>query len=490
MNKRTYLTTTLPYVNGAPHIGHAIEFALADVIVRYKRSKEGRENVFFNVGTDEHGLKIFTKAKENGLDVKDYVDEYATKWEKFCKTFLVSYDNFYRTSDESHIKVAQTFWKRCEENGDIYKKKYEGLYCVGCEEFKTEKDLVNGKCPLHDREPIKFSEENYYFKLSKYTKKVLDNATIDFLNHNAKKVEELKNFIQSGTNSELEDISISRLKKNLPWGVPVPNDETQVMYVWFDALSNYVGAVGFPGDEKKLDAWWENTDVETIQLCGPDNLRFQGAIWQGMLASAGLSFTKKLLVHGTVLASDGTKMSKTKGNVIDPIDQINKYGAEALRYYLVTGIPTYSDASFIESDLVNSFNADLANNYGNLLNRVIHLSNLKGIDLNDEQYVSTEFRNELTEKLKIYQDFWDKYDVYGAYGVIREVAAWGNRYITEEEPWNKNVGLEKASEVLQNLGLLLREVTKAYEFTLPESAKRAKESLEKKEKVILFEKII
>ncbi|MEO6729340.1 MAG: methionine--tRNA ligase, partial [Candidatus Dojkabacteria bacterium] len=273
-----YLTTTLPYVNAAPHIGHALEFFQADAIVRHKRKQLGKENVFFNVGMDEHGLKIYQKAQAENKTPQEYADGNANNWVEFCKTFNISYDNFYRTTDPAHYKAAQAFWKKCDEAGDIYKKKYEGLYCVGCEEFKTEKDLVDGKCPLHNIEPIKYSEENYFFKLSKYREQLLeyyqsnrDKLKPDF------KFDELINFIQG-----MEDISISRLKKNLPWGITVPGDDEQVMYVWFDALTNYANAVGFSTDEERFNEWWPSA----TQIFGPDNLRFQCAIWQGMLLSA------------------------------------------------------------------------------------------------------------------------------------------------------------------------------------------------------------
>ncbi len=370
--EKFYLTTTLPYVNADPHMGHTLEFVQADIIARYMRNKLGKENVFFNVGTDEHGLKMYQKAVENNKTPQEFVDFYSQKFVDFCRMLNISYDNFYRTSSEKHVKVAQEFWKRSLENGYIYKKKYEGLYCVGCEAFKTEKDLVDGKCPDHNKEPIQYSEENYFFKLSSFREKLLEyiDNNSEFISPKTK-VEELKNFV-----SDMEDISISRMKKNLPWGIDVPDDPEQVLYVWFDALSNYIGAIGFPNNLDKDYA--ENM----YQICGPDNLRFQGAIWQGMLMSAGFNNSKKIIVHGTILGPDGVKMSKSLGNIISPFEQLEKYGYEAMRFYLASSFG-FSNSPYKEEDLVNLYNSLLADNFGNLLNRVIHLSNAKNVQIND-----------------------------------------------------------------------------------------------------------
>ncbi len=479
MNKdKFYLTTTLPYVNAEPHIGHALEFVQADTIVRYFRNKLGKENVFFNVGTDEHGQKIYYKAQEEGLGIKEFVDKYAKRVSDFCDLFFVSYDNFYRTSDEKHHKYAQEFWKKCDANGDIYKKEYTGLYCVGCERYLTEKELVDGKCPDHHTEPEKKTEENYFFRLSKYRDQLLKwlDENKEFVKP-AYKMDELKKFI-----SEMEDISISRLRENLPWGIEVPNDPTQMMYVWFDALTNYAIAVGYGEDENKFSAWWP-----AVQICGPDNLRFQGAIWQGMLASAGLPQSEELLVHGMVLGSDGTKMSKTVGNIISPFEQEQKYGAEIVRFYLLTGITTYDDAAYKEDDLVNMYNSRLANNFGNLLNRVIHLANAKGVEMNNEEKVETEFRNVVDGYVNEINHLYESYELYSAGEKIDQLADFGNKYITKEEPWSKDVA--EAGVILNNLSYLLKHVITSYSPIIPISAEKAKSALENLEKVILFPKI-
>ena len=478
--EKLYITTTLPYVNAEPHIGHALEFVQADAISRYFKNKLGKENVFFNVGTDEHGLKMYRKAKEEGLEIQEFVDKYAQRFKDFCKLFFVEYDYFYRTSDEKHHKAAQEFWKRCNDKGDIYKKKYSGKYCVGCERFITEKELVDGKCPDHGTEPEEKEEENYFFKLTNYKEHLLSwlDSNPEVLKPK-QKIEELKKIIE-----EIEDISISRLRENLPWGIEVPDDPKQVFYVWFDALTNYVNVIGFGTDEKKLNEWWPG-----VQLFGPDNLRFQGAIWQGMLASVGLDQSLKLLEHGMVLGPDGTKMAKTKGNVISPFDQEAKFGAEIVRFYLLVGIPTFSDSAYKEDDLINMYNSRLADNYGNLLNRVIHLANSSSVVINKEESVEKDFKEEVLRFKKKIEDFYEDYEIAQAGDSIDELANWGNKYITEKEPWKKDIEKEEKEKILNNLSYLLKVVIMLYSPILPESCMKAKIALEKNEKIILFKKI-
>lgn len=490
MDKKFYLTTTLPYVNADPHMGHTLEFIEADIIVRYMRNKLGSKNVFFNVGTDEHGLKMYNKAIENKKTPQEFVDFYANRFIDFCKILNISYDNFYRTSGDYHIKVAQAFWKKSLENGDIYKKKYEGLYCVGCEAFKSEKDLINGKCPEHDKEPINYYEENYFFKLSKYKEdllKYINENTPEkigtgeegsFITPWSIKTNELKNFVEN-----MEDISISRVKENLPWGIDVEGDDKQVMYVWFDALTNYVGAIGFPDN---LDKEYSKN---MYQICGPDNLRFQGGIWQGMLMSAGLPHTKKIIVHGTILGPDGLKMSKTLGNVISPFEQIEKYGYEAIRFYLAYGFG-FNNSPYKEDDLKNLYNSILADSFGNLLSRVIHLSNVKDIKINDFDNVDDEFKKKVDSYVFEFEKNMDQFCINYATPIIGELSNFGNQYIQENKPWEKNKTSEDISIVLNNLSYLLYKVADMYEFIIPESAKKAKEALEKKEKIILFNKLV
>lgn len=482
--KNFYITTTLPYVNDIPHIGHTLEFIQADVIARFMRSKLGASNVWFNVGTDEHGLKILQKAQSNNQPVEEYVEFYANKWKEFCEIFYITYDTFYQTSKPYHTPYAQKFWEKSFANGDIYKKKYSGQYCVGCEEFKTEKDLVDGICPLHNKPTVEVSEENYFFKLSHYKDKLLQ-----WLEENpevvqpASKQNELKNWIQN-----MDDISISRLKKNLPWGIEVPNDPEQVMYVWFDALTNYTNVL-----ENKAGAgiqqsggtenWWPG-----VQIFGPDNLRFQGAIWQSMLLSAGLQNTRKLLCHGMILAPDGTKMSKSIGNTVSPFDQFEKFGVEAVRYYLIAGLSTFGDASYKEEELVNLYNSALANNFGNLLNRVIHLANTEDIKLSDSSKIESEFIQKVAEFSQNFDKLMSEYELQQAYSVTNDLADFGNKYITEQQPWSKSIEQSRVPIILNNLGYLLEVLINLYSYLLPESASKAKTMLDAQKEGVLFEK--
>ncbi|HQO11151.1 MAG TPA: methionine--tRNA ligase [bacterium] len=358
-----YITTTLAYTNSDPHLGFAAELIKADVIARWQ-SLAGKQ-VVFNTGTDEHGLKIFQQAKAAGLSPRAYCDYYAARFASLKKVLDLSFTNFIRTSDDYHEKAAQEFWRRCAENGDIYKKTYSVKYCVGCELEKTESELVNGRCPLHpNRELELIEEDNYFFRFSKYQQPLLDfyKNHPDFIipSH---RFTEIKNFVAAG----LQDFSVSRLKSKMPNGVPVPGDDEQVMYVWFDALVNYISTLGWPNNEENFQAFWP-----AVQVCGKDNLRQQTAMWPAMLLSAGLPLSRQVLIFG-FLTANGQKISKSLGNGVDLFTLVSQYGADALRYYLLTEIPPFEDGDFSEERLIQKYNADLANGLGNLVARVSNL---------------------------------------------------------------------------------------------------------------------
>lgn len=371
-----YLTTTLPYVNSDPHIGFALELVQADALVRTWRAQG--DDVFFNTGTDEHGQKIFEAAKKAGKDVQEYVDHYAGEFQKLKDTLDLDNPTFIRTTDEKHIKAAQKIWSLCAANGDIYQKEYEGLYCVGHEAFVTEKDLVDGKCPDHGTAPQVLKEKNYFFRFSKYQAHLLEylsrpNAIVPEWRR-----QEAIAFVKGG----LEDFSISREKERLTWGIPVPNDATQVMYVWFDALTSYISTLGWPddaaGDFKKY--WEEGT---TLQVAGKDQLRFQSLIWQVMLKSAGLKATDTVFYHGFI-NSGGKKMSKSLGNVISPYELTEKYGTDATRYILLRHVNPAEDSDVTWERLDEWYTANLTNGLGNLVARIMQLS-----QSNLETYVPT-----------------------------------------------------------------------------------------------------
>jgi methionyl-tRNA synthetase len=362
-----YLTTTLPYVNADPHIGFALELLQADTLARLWRANN--DEVFFSTGTDEHGQKILEAAKKAGQAVQTYVDHYAEEVRKLQQALNLSTNAFVRTTDPAHIKAAQEMWRLCEAAGDIYKKMYVGLYCVGCEEYKTQKELdESGHCQLHPSLEIqKIEEENYFFRLSKYQERLLaylDSA--DVIVPEWRRAE-ARAFVESG----LEDFSISRKKEKLGWGVSVPGDESQVMYVWFDALTNYISTLGWPEDTQNFEKFWQNG--RTLQVAGKDQVRFQSVMWQAMLMSANIKNTDQVFYHGFI-NSAGQKMSKSIGNVISPYDLISKYGADATRYLLLRHVHPVDDSDVTWERLDEWYTANLVNGLGNLVARVMKLA--------------------------------------------------------------------------------------------------------------------
>ncbi len=363
MSRPFYITTTLPYVNADPHIGFALEIVQADALAR-ARALQG-DDVFFNTGTDEHGLKIYRKAQEEGRDVQAYVDDYAARFDKLREKLDLSYNNFIRTTDPHHIAAAQEFWRRCDASGHIYKKKYSVKYCVGCELEKTESELVDGKCPIHPNLSIELiDEENYFFKFSAFQEKLLAlyDGQPDFVVP-ASRLGEIRTFVAAG----LEDFSISRLASKMPWGVPVPGDETQVMYVWFDALVNYISALGWP-DGEKFPVFWPG-----LQTAGKDNLRQQSAMWQAMLMAADVPTSHQIFIHGFI-TSGGQKMSKSLGNVVNPFDLVDEFGTDVVRYFLLRHVNPFEDSDYTRERFVEDYNAGLANGLGNLVSRVMKMA--------------------------------------------------------------------------------------------------------------------
>src|SRR3989344_346660 len=364
MKKSFYLTTTLPYVNADLHMGHALEFVRADIIARYKKLSDFE--VFFNTGTDEHGMKIYEKAVEKNKDPQAFVDESFLKFKESVKIFGMDQEilNFIRTTDPKHEKAAQEFWQRVSDNGYIYKKNYEAKYCIGCEENKKDSDLVNGECPVHPGRKLEIiKEENYFFKYSEFGGKLLEfysknpNFVVPDFRFN-----EIKAFVERG----LEDFSISRLKSKMPWGVPVPGDDAHVMYVWFDALVSYISALGWPNADpgSNFEKFWVNGTP--TQYCGKDNLRFQSAMWQAMLMAAGLPNSHQIVINGFITAEHGLKMSKTLGNVVVPKEIVAEYGTDALRYFLLREVSSFEDSPFTMERFKEAYNSGLANGLGNL----------------------------------------------------------------------------------------------------------------------------
>lgn len=419
-NKPLYLTTTLPYVNADPHIGFALELVQADIHARYQEIA-GRE-IFFNTGTDEHGLKIYRKAIEEGKDPQAYTDEYAAKFRKLKERLNLHPDlHFIRTTDPDHKEAAQEMWRRCMAKGDIYKKKYKGLYCVGDEMFLKESDLVDGRCPNHpSMEPIEIEEENYFFRLSAYQDRLLSYLSQEAVVVPEWRREEALTFVKRG----LEDFSISREKSRLQWGIPVPDDDTQVMYVWFDALINYISTLGWPA-EGDFEKFWSGGFA--LQMAGKDQVRFQSIMWQAMLMSAGLKNTDRVVYHGFI-TSGGQKMSKSIGNVIDPYALVDEYGAEALRFFLARHIHPFEDSDFTLERFKEAYNADLANGIGNQAARILKLASThleKPVEIEPEFLALQEpFKQHL-----------EQYDVNAAAALIWEHVAKADAYIQEKKPF-------------------------------------------------------
>lgn len=469
MNK-FYITTTLPYVNAQPHIGFALEIIEADVLARFRR--QSGDEVFFNTGTDEHGLKIFRNAEELGIEVQKYCDDNAEEFAKLKVALNLSVDNFIRTTDDHHVKAAQEFWKKCDANGDIYKKIYKVKYCVGCELEKTDSELVDGKCPIHPNMEIEIiEEENYFFRFSKYQKQLLDlyENNPEFVLPK-KRMNEIKKFVEGG----LEDFSISRLKSKMPWGVEVPGDSNHVMYVWFDALVNYISAIGWPEDMEKFNKWWP-----VVQLAGKDNLRQQSAMWQAMLFSAGLPNSKQIFINGFI-GVDGKKMSKSLGNVISPFEMIEKFGVDGTRYLLLSFGNFGEDMDVSMEKFTEKYNADLANGLGNLVSRVVKLT--QDLELQVGK-VPEENRNKFSKLI-------NRMELGQALGGPWEVIREANRFIDERKPWELvKTDKEKFKEVMDRLGYDLNLIAERLTPFMPDTAEKIKEALKTKKVEPLFQRI-
>ena len=454
-----YITTTLPYVNADPHIGFALEIVQADVLARYHRLLG--DEVAFNTGTDEHGLKIYQLAKEAGLDPKTYCDGYAAKFHGLKEALNLTYTHFIRTTDEHHLAAAQEFWKRCDASGDIYKKAYKIKYCVGCELEKTDSELVAERCPIHPNREIELiEEENYFFRWSKYQQALLDHYAEhpDFVMPESR-FHEIRNFIEGG----LRDFSISRLKAKMPWGIDVPGDPEQVMYVWFDALVNYISTLGWPKDEANFAKFWPG-----VQVAGKDNLRQQSAMWQGMLLSAGLPMSKQIFIHGFITA-EGQKMSKSLGNVVNPYDLAAKYGTDAARYYLLGGISSHEDGDYSAKHFEETYVSKLANGIGNLAARTTTMIE-KYCDGKAPAAAEDRFETEI---------FWANYAAAlaqyrfdAAVHAVEGLVTACNQAIDTEAPWKKAKEGADVSPFLYQLAEALRHIAVALLPMIPASAEK------------------
>jgi methionyl-tRNA synthetase len=371
MKNNFYITTPIYYVNDRPHIGSAYTTIAADILARFNR-QIGNET-FFLTGTDEHGAKVEAKAMENGKEPQEFVDDISETFINAWKELNISNDNFIRTTDESHIKAVQNALQYLHDKGDIYKGEYKGLYCHGCEQYKNEKDLIDGKCPDHNTEPEEICEETYLFKLSKYKEELLKKIKAD--EFNILPIERRNEVVSFYEKEGLNDISFSR--KNVAWGIPLPWDPSHTAYVWADAFLNYLTGLGWTGPQDKVSEMWP----AYLQLMSKDILRVHATIWPAMLLSLGLDLPKIIFVHG-YFTIDGKKMSKSLGNVIRPQDMAARYGVDGTRYLLMSATPFGHDGDVSWEKFDGKFNADLANGLGNLVARVSNMLEKNNIELN------------------------------------------------------------------------------------------------------------
>jgi methionyl-tRNA synthetase len=463
--KKFYITTTLPYVNSDPHVGFAMEIIRADIIARYKKLQGF--DVFFNTGTDEHGQKIFDAAKKAEKTTQEYVDGYAARFKELLPALHISEDvHFIRTTDEHHVQAAQEFWKRCAAAGDIYKKQYKVKYCVGCELEKTDSELnEQGRCLLHPNIDIEIrEEENYFFKFSNYQNKLLEyyKNNPDFVVPDFR-FNEIKAFVERG----LEDFSISRLKSKMAWGVPVPGDEDHVMYVWFDALVNYISTLGWPENETEYTKFW--VEGTPTQYCGKDNLRQQSAMWQAMLMSAGLSNSKHIVIDGFI-TSGGQKMSKSLGNVISPFDVVNEFGAEVLRYYVARELSPFEDSDMTMEAFKTAYNAGLANGLGNLTSRILKMATSNGVTLDEDDFKLN--RGTVLVDPENEAGFYERFNIKGVADSIWLSINVLDQTIQNEQPFKLiKTDPETAKAIIKGLVSSLYNIAMRLEPIMPETAK-------------------
>ena len=456
-----YLTNAIAYVNAGPHMGHALEAVQGDALARYHRMIG--DDVFFLVGTDEHGSKIQQVAKEKGMEPEALADQNSALFLELHKRVNAANDDFIRTTGDLHVRGVQKMWRALEEAGKFYEKEYEGKYCTGCEAFILDKDLVDGQCPVHKRAPEVLKEKNMFFKLSEYSeaiKEKVESGELTIL------PEARRNEFLSLLEDGLQDVSFSRPKKTLAWGIEVPGHEDQVMYVWCDALTNYISAIGYDEDSEKFRHYWP----ADVHLIGKDIIRFHCGIWIGMLMAAGLPLPKAVYVHG-FLTSEGQKMSKSLGNVVDPIALLDEWGVDSVRYYLLREVPSDEDGDFSKERFAVLYRDELQNTIGNLLRRSVTLivKNFDG-DLKPQE-------NEVGASLK---PAWEKYhkgfknfDLKGAVESMVGLARAANKYVDDQKPWElAKADRVRLAVVLANLLTLCKAIGEMLQPIIPETAEK------------------
>lgn len=474
-NKPFFITTAIDYVNAAPHVGHAVEKVLTDVVARYHR--ELGEETYFLTGSDENSLKNVQAAEKAGRPTEEFVAENAEAFKNLADSLDLSFDQFIRTTEKRHFDGAQKMW-RAFKPADLYKKAYKGLYCVGCEEFKLEKDLVNGLCPDHQKAPEVVEEENWFFKLSNYSERLLE-----LIESGTLKIypDYRKNEVVSFINMGLEDFSISRsVARARNWGVPVPGDESQIMYVWVDALSNYITALDYAADGELYQKFWAS-DSERVHVIGKGILRFHAIYWPAMLLSADLPLPTTIYAH-EYLTINGQKMSKSLGNVIYPNELVEKFGIDGTRYLLLTALPYSKDGDLSWEKMTEKYNADLANGLGNLLSRVVKLSE----KLKDEDKTVDVTQEKILKSLDAFLGF---FNVSAALEKITANVRGLNEYLGKEEPWKLESTSEDFIRILKESRRLLAEFSFELKPFLPSTAEKIEAALKTGKVEPLFQRI-